>query len=480
MKSTSGFVAAIVAAVVLVFGASAIVTHARAAGGAGPNTSCTSTSPCLTESNTSSGDGAEGTSAKGVGLDGRTSAKGSTAGGAGFGVSGTDTRTTAGTGLFNAGVKGTSTNGTGVEGTSTNGFGVSGSSTNFGGVMGVGGFDGVSASGGTDGVVGQTTGTNVFPFNLAGGIEGATNVSGDSDVIANNFNSGAQIFRGNNSSGIDVFTVDDSGNTTMAGNASIGGSNTVGGGESVTGASTIGGGGVSNALDVNLGLGSVTGILTAGSSVGIFSDLGATGGSGGNYAMEAENNTAAIGFYCNCFGGDPIVINNSQDLDTLIDFDSGNLQISGDIFTAGACSGGCINGRPDSRIAQYGAREAQPTTEDFGEANLVGGQGYVHLDPTFARTIDQRSNYLVFITPEGDNRGLYVTQKSLGGFMVRESQNGHSTITFSYRIVAKPYGSTELRLAPIFLAHRSKLSHEMGRLPVPVKHPVQVLHKPKH
>ena len=52
----------------------------------------------------------------------------------------------------------------------------------------------------------------------------------------------------------------------------------------------------------------------------------------------------------------------------------------------------------------------------------------------------------MFLTPEGDNRGLYVDHKTGAGFDVRESQGGRSTIAFSYRIVGKPLGSSAQRL----------------------------------
>jgi hypothetical protein len=98
------------------------------------------------------------------------------------------------------------------------------------------------------------------------------------------------------------------------------------------------------------------------------------------------------------------------------------------------------------KLVTYAPQASEPTIEDFGEAQLTNGAAYVRLDQRFATTIARGSNYLVFITPEGDNRGLFVTQKSALGFAVRESQGGHSTLAFSYRIVAKPFGNASPRL----------------------------------
>jgi hypothetical protein len=84
-------------------------------------------------------------------------------------------------------------------------------------------------------------------------------------------------------------------------------------------------------------------------------------------------------------------------------------------------------------------RLGPPTVEDFGEAQLTSGHAYVRIDPAFADTMDQRSNYLVFITPEDDADALFVSQKSGSGFAVTESRGGRESIAFQYRIVAKPY-----------------------------------------
>src|SRR5262249_23489847 len=115
------------------FGGATILTHAaRASGGSGPTASCTSTTPCLEEDNTSSGPGLKGTSKKGNGMVGTTKAKGISPATTGSGVVGQDLQTT--TGVFNAGVTGTSTNGVGVSGTSTNWTGVNGLSANLLGI----------------------------------------------------------------------------------------------------------------------------------------------------------------------------------------------------------------------------------------------------------------------------------------------------------------------------------------------------------
>ena len=111
-----------------------------------------------------------------------------------------------------------------------------------------------------------------------------------------------------------------------------------------------------------------------------------------------------------------------------------------------------------SDVASFGARTANPTLEDFGKAELRGGSAYVALDRTFAAAIDQRSKYMVFITPEGDSNGLYATNISATGFTVRENEGGHSALTFDYRIVASPFDAKPMHL-PAMSAFRQLRSH---------------------
>jgi hypothetical protein len=59
----------------------------------------------------------------------------------------------------------------------------------------------------------------------------------------------------------------------------------------------------------------------------------------------------------------------------------------------------------------------------------------VRLDADLAKVI-KRGDYRVFLTPEGDCRGLYV-RKSAGSFEVREFGGGKSNVAFSYCIVGR-------------------------------------------
>jgi hypothetical protein len=74
--------------------------------------------------------------------------------------------------------------------------------------------------------------------------------------------------------------------------------------------------------------------------------------------------------------------------------------------------------------------------EDFGMAKLKDGRATVKLDGDFAKVI-KPAGYHVFVTPEGDCRGLYVRGKTAASFEVRELGGGKSSVAFSYRIVGR-------------------------------------------
>ena len=74
--------------------------------------------------------------------------------------------------------------------------------------------------------------------------------------------------------------------------------------------------------------------------------------------------------------------------------------------------------------------------EDFGTAKLKDGRAAVKLDGDFAKVI-KATGYHVFITPEGDCRGLYLHGKTAASFEVRELGGGKSSVAFSYRVVGR-------------------------------------------
>jgi hypothetical protein len=116
----------------------------------------------------------------------------------------------------------------------------------------------------------------------------------------------------------------------------------------------------------------------------------------------------------------------------------------------GFCSNGFALAVPvdngQRQVALHAVESPQNWFEDFGSGRLESGIGRIALESTFAQTVDAASDYHVFLTPEGECRGLYVSNKSASGFEVHELGGGQSNVAFAYRIVALRRGFENLRL----------------------------------
>jgi hypothetical protein len=122
------------------------------------------------------------------------------------------------------------------------------------------------------------------------------------------------------------------------------------------------------------------------------------------------------------------------------------IDASGDLACTGSKS--AVVKLPDQRwVRLYAVESAESWFDDYGSAQLSNGAAQVSLDPTYLQTVNTGADYHVFLTPNGDSRGLYVASKTATSFEVREQGGGRSNIAFDYRIVAKRKGYENVRMA---------------------------------
>jgi hypothetical protein len=287
---------------------------------------------------------------------------------------------------------------TGVYGLAPDGNGVIGQTSvqhgsfnnSVSGYAGVVGLDSTSNNGHNAGVIGQTT-------NGAYGVEGisSTGARGGVEALADN------------GDGLDAFST--SGIGVTAGSVNDVALEATGQFADAIHASTNG----------NFG------VRSFGAAAGVFGDSSNTGviGVGTDYGVIAQSGAA---------GAKPFAVENEGGTTLIYADDSGNLYVHGTVHS--------FVGTRDGNVGQtFEPKSTMQTLEDFGSGSIVEGTGSVALDPSFARMIDG-SGYEVFLTPQGDNRGLYIAKKTATSFVVRESQGGRSTLAFDYRIVARQYG----------------------------------------
>jgi hypothetical protein len=148
--------------------------------------------------------------------------------------------------------------------------------------------------------------------------------------------------------------------------------------------------------------------------------------------LYARNSTDTPGAPAAYFGG----LNRGCSVDT-----------SGNLFCAGSKSAVVPVDNNSRKVALYAVESPENWFEDFGSGQLSSGVATVNLEPVFAQTVNLGVDYHVFLTPNGESGGLYVSRKTATSFEVRESGSGRSTVAFDYRIVARRKGYETIRLA---------------------------------
>jgi len=175
----------------------------------------------------------------------------------------------------------------------------------------------------------------------------------------------------------------------------------------------------------------------------VFGNASGSAGDGGFFENDNDSDAALYAQNASANGG-PLWVENTS---------------TGDIFAVDAEADGIFDGSVEAKgfdtdqparggphLQAFGSESTRAMIEDIGTARLEAGEGAVRFDSAFASTIDAARGYQVFLTPDGDTRGLYIAAKYEGGFIVRETEHGRSSLYFDYRVVAHPYGASDARL----------------------------------
>jgi hypothetical protein len=201
---------------------------------------------------------------------------------------------------------------------------------------------------------------------------------------------------------------------------------------------------------------------TSGGNAGVWGDTGGTAGSfiavlgtaGENYAGFFRNNNAGSEF----LASDTLYAENdetSSGFGVVFQATGPSFQGNCAITVTGTLScngtiGGAVGVEGGARqVALYAMQSPENWFEDAGSGQLSSGSARIALDAAFAQTVNAGVEYHVFLTPNGDCKGLYVSLKSPTSFEVHELGGGTSNIGFDYRIMAKRVGYENVRLADL-------------------------------
>jgi hypothetical protein len=266
--------------------------------------------------------------------------------------------------------------------------------------------------------------------------------------------------------------------------ASEGGDGVIGASDGTNGIGVVG----SNGNNIGIFGDGQTAIFGLGRDVGVRGD-GVVGVKGFAKPLEGGSGVGVTGF-----GGNGIGVHCSAGLKGIgVLAASSDPRLPGRHGTAGLFRGALIVSggaksaavpHPDgSHRLLYSLESPESWFEDFGEGRLKGGKVKIKLDPDFAKVI-KTDKYHVFLTSYGDSHGLYVTNRTNKGFEVREQQGGKSSLTFSYRVVAKRKDIEIKRLAKVTLPAVPSLAAEKRlakvKLPKPRLVRPPATPKPRH
>jgi hypothetical protein len=195
---------------------------------------------------------------------------------------------------------------------------------------------------------------------------------------------------------------------------------------------------------------STSGALTVGTSpIGVWGDTGVTGGIGLFGSADFGTALAAVN---NSGGPTAFIANYVNDPSALLLEASGNsglctIDVSGNLKCNGTVTAVVPTGDGLHQVALNTISSPENWFEDAGSGQLLNGKAVVNIESVFGETVNTGVDYHVFVTPKGDCEGLYVSNETPTGFEVHELRNGHSSIAFDYRILAKRKGFEQIRLA---------------------------------
>jgi len=309
---------------------------------------------------------------------------------------------------------------------------------------------------------------------LAGCTNYALTGGATGDTYINSSGTASIHFRNTNA---ELATIDNSGNVNVIGQNG-------GGSLKVAGTLTVGAGIPGSINPATVGIyGAASGSSQLGA--GQLGDAGVWGDTGGEYyvGVMGTSDTGMAGFFvskstryaslevANYGSGGNLVFETYG-----LDAQGCAINTNGDLGCNGTIQGVVPAGA--QKVSVYATESTENWFEDAGGGQLVGGVARIDLDPTFAQTVNTNVSYRVFLTPGGECKGLYVSQKSATSFEVRELGGGTSNIAFDYRIMAKRNGFENVRLADVTqkyqeieqrqkaLRERGAGRHPAGRLPI--------------
>lgn len=105
-----------------------------------------------------------------------------------------------------------------------------------------------------------------------------------------------------------------------------------------------------------------------------------------------------------------------------------------------------------NRIAAYTSTSMTSDVSSRGKVQMINGEAHISFDANFAAIITDPSDLVITVTPAGNSNGVYVSSVDANGFVVKENNNGTSSVQLSWIAVATIKGQEQLPVPPEVLA----------------------------
>jgi hypothetical protein len=172
--------------------------------------------------------------------------------------------------------------------------------------------------------------------------------------------------------------------------------------------------------------------------------LGSADDNTAGYFQNSSDTYATVGAYNAGSGGKGLFTTFQASTPTgTCGIGSGDMTCSGQLKTLATMGDGV------RKVETYAMQSPENWMEDFGSGLIKNGIAIVTIDSAFVETANTAAAYHVFLTPNGDSKGLYVVARTSTTFEVHEAGSGTSTLSFDYRIVAKRRGYEAQRLVDV-------------------------------
>ena len=183
---------------------------------------------------------------------------------------------------------------------------------------------------------------------------------------------------------------------------------------------------------------------------GLTYGTGTTGGRSSNFSGNntAPNNVIGLGMYGGVMGG----WIRGQQYGAHIKGERYSLYVDGKSYTNEPVTQLMETANGD-RVATYSTASFKTDVNLRGRAKLSGGTVFVPFDANFQQVISADPDELVItVSPAGNSNGIYISSYDRKGFYVKENNNGHSDVSFSWIAIGTRKGFENPQTAPELLS----------------------------